>query len=188
MRKFEDSGLVCPITNEPLFYVSTKEHIMDPDSFYCTKDKTIVYANHPFDRFCFRQIDPTDIGRTCSKELRIFYLQNDNTWVEHIKIQGTDINVPITTSKEEIERIYNEYVQNKKNREEQYNKDVAEGKIIPFPGLKRVHPINIPFSDLIEVKSMSPPSGEIYYFDFKYKGQQSWSQRTWNKIKKLIKK
>ena len=160
------TNLICPITGSILMDDGSDRHVMDSDHFYfASSDKNIRFARHPFSWNLFRQVN----GRRCGEHgIRFFYLLPDNTWEEYIGDNRTDHLFPINTPQSEIE----EYIQNEeKEREERkrlYDEGVANGTITPSPNIIRVAARLID-KEIITVQPLSPPTGNLFYTNFKYK-------------------
>lgn len=158
------TNLICPITGSPLIKDGKKGHVMDGDTFYhAESDKSIIYARHPFMWNMFRLVS----GRNdCEQGNRFFKLLDNKSWQEYIADKRTDHLFPINTPQSEIE----EYIQNEeKERQERtrlYNEGVANGTITPLPILTKIGS-HLLAMETVSVQPLSPPTGKIYYTNFK---------------------
>ena len=157
----------CPISGVPLIDDGSDQYVMDSDHFYYSyPSKKYIYARHPFQWDMFRLIE---CRRNGERGVRFFKLLEDKTWQEYIADKRTDQLFPIGTPKSEI----NKYVQNenkdRQERKRKYDEGVANGTIIPLPiNIIKVAAKSIEF-DKVTVQPLSPPSGNLFYTNFKYK-------------------
>ena len=158
--KKTNTGLLCPITNSPLWYVGSEHHVMDPDSFYSPEsDDSVIFARHPFSWKLFRLVESKSMW---SQAIRYFRLNDDNSWTEMKEAPHTNSMFPIDDFSPEWEAACQEGLENLRKRKE--TEKYWEENPDKDPRVKA----KLVSTELIEVKPMSAPTGTLYYLDFKY--------------------
>lgn len=153
--------ILCPITGDELIYVGHEEGCMDGPSYYSPiNDNLIIYSVWPRRMNIYSLVDSKS---TYAKESRYFRLNDDHSWTEMKQVPHGDKLFPKRYYGREWKEACAEAKlrwQRKLEREE-YLKNHPEEDARIF-----ANPI---YQDEVKVSPLGPPSGMIYYVNFKYK-------------------
>lgn len=168
------SGIKCPITGSDLIYDGYEYDTMDGNSYYHSEADISLRWEKNARSFYYELKHPDEISmrmRDIIESRRYFKIEDNGKWQEYFaKISTPTIQFfPVGTSMIEVDRILQLDIEIKKQREDVYKSKVKSKEIdlLPFP-LTKIKHLTIA-SDLISVKPISKPQGDIFYLDYNTK-------------------
>ena len=163
------TGLLCPITGSPLIYDGYEWGTMDGDFYYhAESDPTIKFESNMRSVFYELVGGEKEWGMTGSERVlsrRYFKPEANGTWSEWfaVKSHGFPKLFPIGTPSEEVLAWQAEDERKHLEHKAEYDRKVASGEITPW--IVPMVNFGTIANDLVEVKPMDPPSGQIFYFE-----------------------
>jgi len=157
-----DTDLKCPLTGGRIIRLGGDPNVRDGDLHY-------IVEGHEDVRWTTGSRWFFDIyrGRGYFK-----WYAEEKEWREQVKIcDGSKYVDKPKTPEEEIavQKIIDDYEEDKRKRKEEYDRKVASGEINPNENRFYATTISL---DKVEVRPMSPPTGLLSYMDFKYKDDE----------------
>jgi len=157
-----DNALRCPKTGGRLIFLGGDPNVRDGDLHY-------IVEGHENVRWSTGSRWFHDIYRGHGNWK---WYAEEKEWREQIKIcDGWKYVDKPKTPEEEIavQKIIDDYEEDKRKRKEEYDRKVASGEINPNENRFYATTISL---DKVEVRPMSPPTGLLSYMDFKYKDDE----------------
>jgi hypothetical protein len=154
-----DTALKCPLTGGRIIRLGGDSMVRDGDLHY-------IVEGHENVRWTTGSRWFFDIYRGHGNWK---WYAEEKEWREQIKIcDGSKyVDKPKTPEEETaVQKIVDDYEEDKRKRKEEYDRKVASGEIKPDNFIKRYYAKTIDL-DKVEVRPMSPPTGLLSYMDFK---------------------
>lgn len=169
-EKPEVTDLICPNSGFRLMAEPVERWVMDPSHFYFAEGApNFRYERHPFSWMTFRQIHGGD-RRMGSKVIKWWKLNHDRTWTEMMEVEGVEGIIPLDTPQSEIDLLKEINLHKKRIAQLEYEARLASGAPL-LPIAKKVEARTIS-SDLVAVKPMKAPSGDLFVIQPDYNSYQ----------------